>query len=302
MFAFVKKLKNQLNHEEWTVAIREKEENIFSSAWINQPYHTQKNTINYWYADPFVVEQNGKAFLFVEQYNRLHGYADIAVGEIVNNKVKKFKIAYHNKRHLSFPYVFLYENEFYMIPESYSSNRLILLKAKKFPCEWQEVTSIVDKHFLDNVILNSKGQNYLLSSVYNKTGGSDNLFLTKIDTGFKLGESIQVYNKRLDIARNGGRIIQKDNQIIRVAQNCEEKYGASLSFRQILKIGDHTLDEKCIFTYTPNQVVLNKSKAVGVHTYNSSENYEVIDVLIRKKMDFGNLIMSLISHLFVRKR
>ena len=130
-------IKNKLFHEEWNIAIRQKESILFSNEWLSKIFFMHRQSLRFWYADPFVVEHKGKVFLFVEQYDRLHGYADIAVGEIVNNKVKKFKIAYHNKRHLSFPYVFLYENEFYMIPESYSSNRLILLKAKKFPYEWQ---------------------------------------------------------------------------------------------------------------------------------------------------------------------
>src|SRR5262249_25037805 len=45
--------------------------------------------------------------------------------------------------HLSYPYVFQWQNDYYMVPESYQAGAVRLYRARNFPYEWLHVADLL---------------------------------------------------------------------------------------------------------------------------------------------------------------
>lgn len=97
-------------------------------------------------------------------FDRLKSKGLIGYREINGDKIGKMKIAYEAEHHLSFPYIFEYKNEYYMMPEYSEGKELFVLKAIHFPDKWEKIESWMQgKRLVDSVLLNHERENYLLT-------------------------------------------------------------------------------------------------------------------------------------------
>lgn len=288
-----KLLKDLLIKEEWNVAIRKKGEHFL---WENEEEHkvfnVLPNTIRYWAADPFIISEKNKNYLFFEMFDRFLGKGLIGYREISNGKIGKMKVAYQEKHHLSFPFVFKYKDTFYMMPEYSEGKKLPLLKAVHFPDKWENVCNWLDgKRVVDSVLLKYKEQTYLFTQEIKKGYSSDSLDLyIKQGDDWKKHESSPIVQKSAN-ARLGGKVFVVGDEIIRVAQDCEKEYGWQLHFNNIIELSEKDYREKMMKTVEVNQIkVSTKEKFCGIHTYNSNEEYEVIDLKNNSTVKFGNFV------------
>jgi len=89
-------------------------------------------------ADPFVIEKNGKQFIFFEEYENKKGKAHISVITIDEaHKVSKPEKVLEKEYHLSYPFVFEWERSFYMIPETAANKTVELYQCTSFPNQWK---------------------------------------------------------------------------------------------------------------------------------------------------------------------
>ena len=106
-------IKDLLFREEWNIAIRKKEDkSLWEKGGESKEFAVLPNTIRYWAADPFIISVGGKEYLFFEMFDRLKSKGLIGYREIHGDKIGKMKIAYEASHHLSFPFIFKYENEY----------------------------------------------------------------------------------------------------------------------------------------------------------------------------------------------
>ena len=104
--------------------------------------------------------------------------------------------------------------------------------------------------------------------------------------------------------RNAGGIIEYLNHTYRVGQNCKDGvYGSGICFFEIKQIIPYK--EVQIFEYDYSQFtdhIVNRivDSIIGVHTYNSSKNYEVIDYSFRKKPSVLIRILRKINKAFLK--
>ena len=76
-----------------------------------------------------------------------------------------------------------------------------------------------------------------------------------------------------------------DNRIIRPAQDCSNGYGYALNFYDVDSIGAAGYSESLITKILPENIqVLGIHEPKGIHTYNFTDQYEVIDC---KEYEFG---------------
>lgn len=92
-------------------------------------------------ADPFVVKDDGSLYIFYEEFlgRKCSRDATIAVLSSVDNGEtwKREGVALDEPFHLSFPNVFKYKNNWYLIPEAGNSMTLRLYIATAFPLKWE---------------------------------------------------------------------------------------------------------------------------------------------------------------------
>lgn len=279
--------------EEWNVAIRKKyETSLWEKDGNAKKFKVLPNTIRYWAADPFIIANDKKDYLFFEMFDRFKGKGLIGYREISDNKIGKMKVIYQAEHHLSFPYIFKYDNEYYMMPEYSEGKELPLLRAIHFPDKWEKVESWMSgKRVVDSILLRYENQTYLFTQELKERYSSDELSIF-IKNGKKWTRHCMnpVVNS-LTNSRLAGRIFQEENKLIRVAQDCKNGYGIRLHFSNILKLSETEFMEEMFKTINVRDIRTDsKEKFCGIHTYNFDERYEVIDLKNVNKVKLGNIV------------
>src|SRR4051812_15377902 len=91
----------------------------------------------YFVADPFMVYVDRTWYMFFEVLNRRSHRGEIALatsGDGVKWKYQQVVLA--ERFHLSYPCVFTWRNEYYMIPETFQADAIRLYRALSFPTTW----------------------------------------------------------------------------------------------------------------------------------------------------------------------
>jgi hypothetical protein len=204
---------------------------------------TDRNAV--FVADPFMVKNNGKWYMFFEVFDKSTNQGDIGYAESVDGHHWRYKgIVIDEPFHLSYPYIFEYDHDYYIIPESNHANSIRLYKADKFPSEWKFVGTLISgKPFRDTCIVRFNDIWWIFTSSTPK----DTLRLYYSD--HLLGPWIEhpsspIINGDPNIARSGGRIIVMDGKLIRFAQDCDPTYGNSIHAFIITEINKSKYSEK----------------------------------------------------------
>lgn len=295
MFEF---LKRRLIGEEWNMAFRLKE-NHSDCILKNKNYEFTiiKNTWRYWCADPFLLENEEKTFIFFEMFDRLKLKGVIACSEIKDDKPQKPKIVMEQPYHLSYPNVFKVGDKIYMVPETNKAEKIQVFEAILFPAQWKLIDVLIDDIVgCDTTFLLKDDKLWLFTlQVQGNNVLNDKLLLFYKDnpTNKWLSHKKNPITNDVLQARPAGKIFYYNNMIIRPSQDCNESYGAALNFNKIEEVSQDEYIETLFMKLTPSLLKLNdRYKVTGVHTYNSSSKYEIIDIK-RTKIDF----ISAISHI-----
>jgi hypothetical protein len=136
--------------EQWTIGIYEGDSPLDfpESQRRRNPVLTHQHVTDVpakFVADPFLIEEGDTWYLFFEVYNLDTLQGDLAVATSTNTRRWKYQqLILDEPFHLSYPYVFKWEGEHYLIPESYEANSIRLYRATDFPTQWEFVTTLVD--------------------------------------------------------------------------------------------------------------------------------------------------------------
>lgn len=111
----------------------------------------------YFVADPFLIDDGDLWYLFFEVYNLRSEQGDLAVATAPRDNPRDWtyrRIVIDEPFHLSYPYVFRWNGEFYLIPESYETQSIRLYRATRFPDEWELESILVEgREYVDPSIL-----------------------------------------------------------------------------------------------------------------------------------------------------
>ena len=271
--------------ESWNVAWRKKPAmEILKDT--DTPFIVIPNSFRYWAADPFVIEsKEGKTYIFAELYDYIRHRGVLGYCRLDQNVRVKWYPVIEEPYHLSFPFIFADKNDIYIIPESSASHELYIYKAIRFPDEWIRVKTIrSDIKVVDTTVFQENGHTFALT--YNiEDIHNPRLYLLDVED---LNNDKEIACSNQDLRRPAGRI--NEEMKIRPAQNCIEDYGKGLVFYKY-DMRNSVYAEKELYRFYPQDICLNKKLYLdGMHTYNWSENYEVIDIKTRR-FNLLNLVM-----------
>ncbi|XP_044508022.1 glucosamine inositolphosphorylceramide transferase 1-like [Mangifera indica] len=184
-------------------------------------------------ADPFLYVQGDVLYLFYETKNSITMQGDIGVAKSVDKGATWdiLGIALDENWHLSYPYVFEYLGQIYMMPESSKKGELRLYRATDFPLQWTLERVIINKPLVDPVLVNHDGMYWLFASDHSGFGTNRNgqleLWYSSTPLGpWKSHKKNPIYNGEKNFgARNGGRPFVYDGNLYRIGQDCGESYG-----------------------------------------------------------------------------
>ena len=235
-----------------------------------------------WWADPFVVNAQGRRLVFVEEMlEPKRNNANIACVELIDGGARRLGVALDEPGHLSFPQVFAWQDRWYMTVESSYDRRVSLYRATGFPLEWVRVQDLVTGRVcVDPTLHHHDGRWYLFTNVAeNGNSTSDELFLFTADDleGPFVPHPASPIVCDVRRARMAGRLFHHHGRLIRPAQDCGPGYGNAVVFNEVLELGPNVYHERQLSRLAPYLT----RRVDGCHTYNVAGGVEVLDVFGR---------------------
>lgn len=267
-----------------------------------EPYTPLPYTPGTWYADPLLYEDdNGKRWLFCEAFNMAENRGDIAVAEFdENDHLLPPRVVLKENFHLSFPTVFDWRGEVWMLPETSADHSLILYRCTQFPDKWEKVQAFsVGRELCDSIIVDKTPE--ALTVLCSETRPDNQLYTRyrrytvrenpeaeerdDVDE-FILDEdepfNLQHRNYELG-SRNAGPLFTNNDQTVRPAQvSTKVDYGVYLQFW--VRRG---ASEVPLCAAMPQNVAIagiDPADLIGIHTYCRDADIEVIDARYLRKV------------------
>jgi hypothetical protein len=261
--------------QHWKIAVRIGQAPLYESPdtdvagfrWIEPPK-------DHFWADPFVLEHQGKCWAFFEDYFYPKRRAVIACAAIAaDGTLIAPEPCLESDHHYSYPHVFRSGDDLFMVPESVSSNSVDLYRCREFPTKWVRERALLQGRFVDTTIWQHQGVWWLMTTRAEPDSRAGCLFLFYSEslTGeWKLHPSNPIST---DIRNNrgAGKVFLSGGRLIRPSQSCCPIYGYSFSFNEIAELSREHYSEQPLRTITP------WNGLCAVHTYNRTGNVELID-------------------------
>jgi len=147
---------------------------------------------------------------------------------------------------LSYPYVFKWQDDYYMVPEAHTESAVRLYRATNFPIEWTyEGDLITGDHFISASLAHFQDRWWMFVSP--EGNRSLRLFYSPDLKGPWTEHPLSpIVKDNPDIARPGGRVIEIDGTLYRMGQDCDPTYGNQLHAFRITEISPTTYSEEMI--------------------------------------------------------
>ncbi len=254
------------------------------------PYNCLPGQPGVWYADPLLFHHEGGRWLFCEAFDMATGKGDIAVIDLTDPKHPGApKAVLTESYHLSFPTVFDWNGEVWMIPETGTNHSLNLYRCKQFPDEWELVRAFPtgEKELADTILLDVQpGELTLLCSQVKAENGlytRYRRYALRVDEqaedGFVLeeDETFGLENRNYDLgARNAGPVFTWAGQTVRPAQvSTKVDYGVYLQFWT--RRGEKETPLCAAMPANVRIEGLDPDSIIGIHTYCRDDAVEIID-------------------------
>ena len=239
--------------EQWTIGIYSSDSPFHFNtlqSWINPRFKAEDVTdvSAKFVADPFLIKERETWNLFFEVYNNDTKQGDLAVATSKNTWIWKYeKLIIDEPFHLSYPYVFKSEDEYYLIPESFEANSIRLYKAEQFPGKWSYVQTLVEgRDYVDNSIVYYNGRWWLFSSVTS----NDKLYLHYADalTGpWKEHPQSPVVTGDVHKSRPSGRLLVYENKLYRFTMDIDPPVGThQVMAYEVIEITPENYSERLV--------------------------------------------------------
>lgn len=284
---------------EWAAAYRPRQKDGGVLRAGGQSFALLNNTPRYWCADPFVVEDGSKAYVFFEAFDRIKRKGVLGYREIGSDTAGRIHIIIEEPFHLSYPCIYKAGGNWRLIPESKDAGQIIRYRAKEFPSVWEKEAILMDGiEGVDPTVFEQADSDPVLFVYLWERFNRGRLQVIHLKEGpgagdpgppgsrsreaaeFRAAGRISLDDRR-GRKRPAGKLFQIGDTLYRPSQLCTRRYGEGILFNRILRLTDDSYEETEWGTLTADRICLDrKVRIMGVHTYNHSENWEVIDVEI----------------------
>lgn len=244
----------------------------------------------YW-ADPCVVYENGKHYIFFEEviYDKKGEKGHLCVSEISRDgtltpPVEILKRPYH----LSYPFVFKHEGQYYLIPESEANNTVEIYQAAEFPHKWEFKMNLMEGlKAVDPTLYYKDNRFWLFVNIMEMEGASysEELFLFSSDTLLSRDWKAHPQNPIVsDVrsARPAGKIFEHEGKLYRPSQDCAGRYGYATVISEITTWNDKVYREQKVSGITPSW----DDKVLATHTLSFEKGLTMIDAVIKRRKAF----------------
>jgi hypothetical protein len=254
-----------------------------SSLWRYKKIIPPKD--RFW-ADPHVVFKDNKYYIFFEEllYSTNKGYISVLTMDQDGNYGPP-EVVLERPYHLSYPFVFEYDDEMYMIPESIANNTIELYHCVEFPTKWEfKMNLMTGVKAVDATLVEHDEKWWMFVGMVDNEGASasDELFLFSADNPLTTDWQPHPANPIVSdckSARPAGRLFTTDGRLYRPSQDCSTLYGHGFNLSEIAVMDADNYSETLVSKALPHW----EKAIVGIHTFNRVGRLHVADALYKRR-------------------
>jgi hypothetical protein len=267
------------NTKQWRILYRFDKSGIPETALYR--YHLLTPPVGTDWADPFIIVKGDTYYVFIEERPSQRAKAHISVlqfdsaGKLLFPMPEKVLEETH---HLSYPFVFSYDADHYMIPESGAAGKVCLYKSDEFPRKWVLKKVLLEAELYDATLVQHEGRWYLLGTQKPFPGNSPHqyLFIYHTDnllTGDWTAHPMNPVTRDVRGARPAGRIFESNGRLIRPSQIGAPRYGYGIRFQEIIVLSPERYEEQPLTDILPKW----RNDLLATHTFNNEGGFAVLD-------------------------
>lgn len=284
---FKQRLRDKFQHEQWHLGVLSTEKHAYQHHISN--FHEIRPPENTIWADPHVIQKNGKTHVFFEDLNIKDSKGRISHGVLQDNAfIEPPQCVLEEPHHLSYPFVFEHQNDVFMVPETASNNAITLYKASPFPHKWLPVKNLIDNiNAADTTLLFHNGLWWMFTNAMSliSIDERDQLMLFYAEdllTDKWTAHPLNPVVTGVDRARMAGPVYQKDGALFRPSQFGATRYGFGINVAEISVLTTTDYQEQLVGRLSPDEY----GTWIGCHTASrtgsATDSLIVIDRLRRR--------------------
>jgi hypothetical protein len=231
------------------------------------------------YADPFLQRMGDRTFILVEDYPYAARKGVISAAEVVGDRLLGAPIpVLERPYHLSYPFVFEHEGEFYMMPETGENRTVELYRAIQFPWKWQLDAVLLEGAVFSDATILVHGGLWWLFLTTDRFGASTqdelSIFCSETLRGPWVPHAGNPVKSDSRSSRPAGRIVVQNGRLFRPAQDCARTYGAGIVWFEITELTPTRFSEREVAVWD-GQAELSMD---GFHSFDQLGPLQAIDV------------------------
>lgn len=219
-------------------------------------------------ADPFMLKHNKQWHMYFEVLLKQSRKGVIAKALSDDGFNWRYQgVALEEEFHLSYPCVFQYENHFYMVPETLGAGAIRLYKTTDLALPFTFVCELIPGKWADATVFYQENIWWLFAcSTPYQNNTLELFYASELEGPWQKHPQSPIIANNKQIARPGGRVIQVGNKWIRLAQDCELRYGNKLRAIEITELTTEHYAERAF----PNPVLTPEEQkdhwnSAGIH-------------------------------------
>jgi hypothetical protein len=277
------KLRRALYHDQWALALR-----VHPGAPGPDPAFNRYRTLlpprdRFW-ADPFPVAHDDGFYVFVEELPYRTGKGHIAVLDLRRDgSLRSAQTVLERDHHVSYPFVFAWKGERFMIPETGSARRVEVYRASGFPFAWRPEAVLLDGLYaVDATLFETDGLWWMFANVGVEGAlNYDELWLFHAPTPMGPWTPHRRNPVKSDAraARPAGHLFHWNGDLYRPSQDCSGAYGSAIVINRVVRLTPDEFREEAVSRIHPRWA----PGLLATHTLNSTRGLSVVDVLVRRR-------------------
>ena len=271
-----------LTNSYFTVALRPGVEQSVTEAPGFRPVFVLPARTSRWAADPMLVEEKGRTWLFYEAVENDHGHIEAA--EVLPDcSLGEPTVILKDDCHYSYPFVFRWQGLWYMIPESSAAQEVRLYQAAAFPFQWKLREVLLRERAVDTTVYETDGGLRLLTFLTD--GKNERVTPRAYDLSLGAGEASLRPLEWTDYdslrVRGAGPVFAENGVLYRpVQRNREQRYGDAVELVRLRDTERSHAEEPAGLLQTPTGKLAGMH-VDGAHTYCRSSRFEAVDLRCR---------------------
>ena len=277
---FVSRLQKRITKESWILmyGFRQSLKNDLSKFQKIIPPEDR-----FW-ADPFIIQDEGKFHVYFEEViNRKKGHISVLTIDEQGSPTSS-GIAISKPYHLSYPFVFKWQDNWYMIPESSQNKTIEVYRCLELPYKWEFAKCLMKNiDAADTTLFYHDDLWWMFTNIRNFPGypNWDELYLFYAKSPLSTDWTAHPMNPIVSdvrTARPAGQIFKSNGSLFRPAQNCSNRYGYGIKIKRIVELNTLNYQEQEVQSIEPHW----EKRITATHTFNKSGDLSIIDAKYKR--------------------